>query len=86
MDQDGAVAQLGERGLCKPEVVGSIPISSTNPERVIGEQSSPARAAADFFAAFLGGVLGRRHEGAGGIGTARKFLFPADRFDCRRVL
>ena len=26
---DGAVAQLGERGLCKPEVVGSIPISST---------------------------------------------------------
>jgi hypothetical protein len=26
---EGAVAQLGERGLCKPEVVGSIPISST---------------------------------------------------------
>ena len=26
---NGAVAQLGERGLCKPEVVGSIPISST---------------------------------------------------------
>ncbi len=26
----GAVAQLGERGLCKPEVVGSIPISSTS--------------------------------------------------------
>ena len=25
----GAVAQLGERGLCKPEVVGSIPFSST---------------------------------------------------------
>ena len=25
----GAVAQLGERGLCKPEVVGSIPSSST---------------------------------------------------------
>jgi hypothetical protein len=25
----GAVAQLGERWLCKPEVVGSIPISST---------------------------------------------------------
>ena len=24
----GAVAQLGERGLCKPEVVGSTPISS----------------------------------------------------------
>jgi hypothetical protein len=27
----GAVAQLGERGLCKPEVVGSNPISSTGP-------------------------------------------------------
>ncbi len=25
----GAVAQLGERGLCKPEVRGSIPLSST---------------------------------------------------------
>ena len=30
LDVPGAVAQLGERGLCKPEVVGSIPISSTN--------------------------------------------------------
>jgi hypothetical protein len=29
MRQNGAVAQLGERWLCKPEVVGSIPISST---------------------------------------------------------
>ena len=26
----GDVAQLGERGLCKPEVVGSSPIISTN--------------------------------------------------------
>ena len=26
---DGAVAQLGERQLCKLDVVGSIPISST---------------------------------------------------------
>ena len=25
----GAVAQLGERRLCKPEVTGSIPVSST---------------------------------------------------------
>ena len=25
----GAVAQLGERWLCKPEVTGSIPVSST---------------------------------------------------------
>ena len=28
--QDGAVAQLGERLLCKQEVVGSIPSSSTS--------------------------------------------------------
>ena len=28
----GAVAQLGERELCKLEVVGSIPIGSTNAE------------------------------------------------------
>ena len=26
---NGAVAQLGERRLCKPDAVGSIPISST---------------------------------------------------------
>jgi hypothetical protein len=30
MIEYGAVAQLGERELCKLEVVGSIPISSTN--------------------------------------------------------
>ena len=29
----GDVAQLGERGLCKPEVVGSIPIVSTRNKR-----------------------------------------------------
>ena len=29
-DRIGAVAQLGERELCKLEVVGSIPIGSTN--------------------------------------------------------
>jgi len=28
----GAVAQLGERLLCKQEVIGSIPFSSTNEE------------------------------------------------------
>jgi hypothetical protein len=33
----GAVAQLGERGLCKPEVVGSIPISSTEKKRAARE-------------------------------------------------
>ena len=31
----GAVAQLGERGLCKPEVVGSNPISSTMGTRLV---------------------------------------------------
>ena len=29
LEKLGDVAQLGERGLCKPEVVGSIPIIST---------------------------------------------------------
>ena len=36
---DGAVAQLGERGLCKPEVVGSIPISSTISSNLRAAQS-----------------------------------------------
>jgi hypothetical protein len=27
-DADGALAQLGERRLCKPEVTGSIPVRS----------------------------------------------------------
>ena len=27
--RNGDVAQLGERGLCKPEVAGSIPVVST---------------------------------------------------------
>jgi hypothetical protein len=30
---DGAIAQLGERLLCKQEVVGSIPTGSTNPTK-----------------------------------------------------
>jgi hypothetical protein len=34
----GAVAQLGERRFCKPEVVGSIPISSTNVIRELSEE------------------------------------------------
>jgi hypothetical protein len=34
----GAVAQLGERRFCKPEVVGSIPISSTNLIRELSEE------------------------------------------------
>ena len=43
----GAVAQLGERGLCKPEVVGSIPISSTTIHAVL-ESSSRRRPGAAF--------------------------------------
>ena len=34
----GAVAQLGERRLCKAEVVGSNPISSTKGVRVVWQQ------------------------------------------------
>ncbi len=49
----GDVAQLGERGLCKPEVVGSIPIVSTRnkragrgfPVRLIFVVGAPTRAA-----------------------------------------
>ena len=36
----GAVAQLGERLLCKQEVIGSIPFSSTSKEAVILEIAS----------------------------------------------
>jgi hypothetical protein len=36
----GAVAQLGERLLCKQEVIGSIPFSSTNQESEVGDQAS----------------------------------------------
>ena len=50
-DLPGAVAQLGERGLCKPEVVGSIPISSTtvsptffHPSRVAGPKQAGVEA------------------------------------------
>jgi hypothetical protein len=45
----GAVAQLGERGLCKPEVVGSIPISSTevgsDPRITNSKRQTPSRKA-----------------------------------------
>ena len=34
LTSDGAVAQLGERLLCKQEAVGSIPSSSTNDSRI----------------------------------------------------
>ena len=36
LEGDGAVAQLGERLLCKQEAVGSIPSSSTNKARWAG--------------------------------------------------
>jgi hypothetical protein len=37
---EGAVAQLGERLLCKQEVIGSIPFSSTNSEAGIFETTA----------------------------------------------
>ena len=40
----GAVAQLGEHRLCKPEVVGSIPISSTKSACVTKRKSSTRKA------------------------------------------
>ena len=42
MTNKGAVAQLGERGLCKPEVVGSIPSSSTR-SNLFSRVSRPLR-------------------------------------------
>ena len=46
----GGVAQLGERLLCKQEVIGSIPFSSTNKERGILKISS--------FSKFIGKLRG----------------------------
>jgi hypothetical protein len=40
--RDGAIAQLGERLLCKQEVVGSIPSGSTRPHSA-QTQSKPRR-------------------------------------------
>ena len=37
----GAVAQLGERRLCKPKVTGSIPVSSTSGGGDGGECAMP---------------------------------------------
>ena len=38
--RDGAIAQLGERLLCKQEVVGSIPSGSTRPKGPAGLSSN----------------------------------------------
>ena len=39
--EGGAVAQLGERRFCKPEVAGSIPVSSTISFSLNEESVSP---------------------------------------------
>ena len=36
----GAVAQLGERLLCKQEVAGSIPVGSTRADKLLRESGS----------------------------------------------
>jgi hypothetical protein len=47
----GAVAQLGERLLCKQEVTGSIPVSSTNTRPVVeNRQKRSLRAPLSVFA------------------------------------
>ena len=52
MHYSGAIAQLGERRLCKPEVAGSRPAGST---------SSPLfRSSCNVHATFSGGVSGSR--------------------------
>jgi hypothetical protein len=45
----GDVAQLGERGLCKPEVVGSIPIISTSYAVEIADRNGRNAAALNVF-------------------------------------
>jgi hypothetical protein len=44
----GAVAQLGERRLCKPDVVGSIPISSTK-AKLVASSRTVSRMSGMFF-------------------------------------
>ena len=51
---DGAIAQLGERLLCKQEVVGSIPSGSTNlSQPVVAQRIVAAVGGLDFKAAKL---------------------------------
>jgi hypothetical protein len=51
--QSGGVAQLGERRLCKPEVIGSIPFASTNTSIIdLGKIISLADGANKKFAAW----------------------------------
>ena len=42
-NDSGAVAQLGERLLCKQEAVGSIPSGSTSQVTEVGEQGTDER-------------------------------------------
>ncbi len=61
----GDVAQLGERGLCKPEVVGSIPIISTNVESAVSKvKATVAKTAACTVNAtiFVAAERGRRSD------------------------
>ena len=56
----GAVAQLGERLLCKQEIIGSIPFSSTNRGSEVRDQGSEKSKASDeaFASGFLAGPSG----------------------------
>ena len=49
----GAIAQLGERLLCKQEVTGSIPVGSTRIVRELSAKRNPFRFAVSFFSAAL---------------------------------
>ena len=55
----GAIAQLGERLLCKQDVVGSIPSGSTTPPGVLTGAEKPFRVRRDRFPskAIAGAVL-----------------------------
>ena len=62
----GAVAQLGERRFCKPEVVGSIPISSTDADARCPLRSYERTAA---------GIGVSIHRGLGYVSASRETVF-----------
>ena len=51
LENIGAIAQLGERLLCKQEVTGSIPVGSTSFPRESSAKRAFAHLAVDFSAA-----------------------------------
>ena len=60
---NGGIAQLGERLLCKQEVVGSIPISSTTPRRALTGKRAPTNKPGPLRLEAQDTALSRRQQG-----------------------